>query len=216
MKVLITGTSNGIGHAAAYKFLNEGHRVIGLDLLPCDIKDCNYKHYICDVSDKNQLPDIKNINILINNAGLQNSADDIKNNLYSVINCTEKYGLQNNIKSIINQASVSAHNGCEFPNYVASKGGVLAYTKWTAKEIAKYGATCNSLSLGGVLTDLNDVVISDEAKWKEIMSMTPLNKWLTPDECAEWIYFLTIYNKSMSGQDLLIDNLETLNHKFVW
>ena len=39
MKVLITGTSRGIGRAICEKFLKEGHSVIGFDLLPCDIGD---------------------------------------------------------------------------------------------------------------------------------------------------------------------------------
>ena len=52
MKVLITGSSNGIGLASAYRFLKAGYEVIGLDLLPCEIIDPNYTHYICDVSNK--------------------------------------------------------------------------------------------------------------------------------------------------------------------
>ena len=82
--------------------------------------------------------------------------------------------------------------------------------------MAKYGATCNSLSFGGVLTELNRPVTEDAASWNTIMSMTPLKKWMTSYECAEWIYFVSVVNKSMSGQDIIIDNLETLNHQFVW
>ena len=116
------------------------------------------------------LPQIKCVDILINNAGTQDD-DAIDVNLKGLIRTTEEYGLQPNIKSICNMASVSAHNGAEFPYYVASKGGVLSYTKWTAKEIAKYGATCNSLSFGGVMTDLNQSVMDDDEAWEEIMCM---------------------------------------------
>ena len=52
MRVLITGSSKGIGQAIAKRFLKEGHEVIGLDLLPASIKDKNYTHYISDVSKK--------------------------------------------------------------------------------------------------------------------------------------------------------------------
>ena len=216
LRVVITGTHTGMGRELAWKFLSEGHLVFGLDIKESTIKDDNYQHVICDVSDRSTLPVIDNVDVLINNAGVQNTEKDIETNLLGVINCTEEYGLHENIKSILNQASVSAHNGAEFPYYVASKGGVLSYTKWVAKEVAKYGATCNSISFGGVLTGLNMSVLKDKESWDDIMSMTPLKKWVTEEEAAEWMYFLTVINKSMTAQDVLIDNGEMHNHKFVW
>ena len=48
-------------------------------------------------------------------------------------------------------------------------------------------------------------------------NVTPMKKWATLDEVCDWVYFLLINNKSMSGQDLLIDNGERdLNNTFVW
>lgn len=79
-----------------------------------------------------------------------------------------------------------------------------------------FGATCNSVSPGGVLTELNAPVINDKDKWHQIMEQTPLRKWATAEEIADWIYFLAVTNKSMTGQDVLIDNGEFFNHNFVW
>lgn len=216
MNVLITGASRGIGFATTNLFLSRGHRVYGIDWNSSSIQDSNYTHYLIDIRDKESLPNIPEIEILINNAGVQGSYDDIDVNLKGLINVTEAYGLQKNIHSILNQASVSAWNGAEFDRYVASKGGVLSYTRWVAKEIAKYGATCNSLSCGGVITELNSPVMEDSILWNKIMEQTPLKKWATAEEIAEWIYFFTVINRSCSGQDLIIDNLETLNHRFIW
>lgn len=222
MNVVITGSSKGIGLACCKHFLSAGHTVYGIDIYPVmDMEVLSYSNtfypVLCDVTSA-YLPDIKDVDILVNNAGIQcsDNKDVIDVNLKGLISTTEKYGLQPHIKSILNMASVSAHNGAEFDRYVASKGGVLSYTKWTAKHIAKYGATCNSLSFGGVLTELNQPVIEDEEAWNKIMSMTPLKKWMTSEECADWVYFFTVINKSCSGQDLIIDNMETLNHTFVW
>lgn len=220
MNVLITGTSKGIGKAIANHFILNNHNVIGIDKCKSSIEHDNYQHFICNICEKDSLPDFDDIEIVINNAGTQNSSgqfDDIDNNLIGTINCTEKYVLNNsNIVSVLNIASVSAHNGAEFGRYTASKGGILSYSVWTAKQIAKFGAVCNSLSFGGVETSLNNNVMQDSSSWDKIMSMTPLKKWMKLDECAEWAYFFTVKNKSCTAQDLIIDNGEFFNHQFIW
>ena len=96
MKVVITGASSGIGRAVAQKFLHKGHQVIGIDVLSDHIDGDTYKpspaspnmytHYIRDVS--KDIPDIDDVDILINNAGVQNSGNDIDINLKGTINCT--------------------------------------------------------------------------------------------------------------------------------
>ena len=216
MRVLITGSSKGIGKATAERFLKEGHEVIGLDLLPSSINNKNYTHYVCDVSKKKSLPSLEGIEIIINNAGKQND-HDIENNLVGSINITEKYAFQSSIKSVLFNASASAHSGFEFPEYVASKAGLLGYMKNVASRLAPLGATVNSISLGGVLTDSNAPVVENEKCWNQIMDATPLKKWATLDEVCDWIYFLTVINKSATGQDVLIDNGEyNLNSTFVW
>lgn len=217
LRVVITGTSSGMGTAIAKKFLEEGHFVYGIDVNQSVISDPNYTHYIADVGDASQLPEIDSVDILINNAGVQNSRNDMQTNFFGTKNCTEKYALDNhNIKSVLNQASNSATTGSEFGEYSASKGAVKTYSKWVAKQIAKYGATCNSISFGGVLSSLNKPVMNDKSKWDKIMSMTPLHKWTTVLEAAEWCYFLTVINRSATAQDFIVDNGETYNHTFVW
>ena len=215
MKVLITGTSQGIGKAIAELFLQKGHTVIGIDRQDSGIEDLDYIHYQCDVRDREHLPAIENIDILINNAGTQNE-DDIDINLKALIWITERYGIQPNIKSILNVGSASAHTGSEFPEYCASKGGVLAYTKNVAMRVAAYGATCNSMDPGGVLTPLNECVIKDPELWAEIMEETPLKRWATVEEIAQWAYFLTVTNTFCTGQSIIIDGGESIKHNFVW
>ena len=215
MKVLITGTSQGIGKAIAEKFLKNGHSVIGIDRQTQTVEDTAYTHFLCDVRDKEHLPEIENVEILINNAGTQNE-EDIDINLKALIHITEKYGVQPKIKSVLNIGSASGHTGAEFPEYCASKGGVLAYTKNVAMRVAQYGATCNSLDPGGVLTPLNECVMNDPKLWSEIMDETPLKRWATPEEIADWAYFLTVINTFCTGQNILVDGGESINYNFVW
>lgn len=216
MKILITGSSSGIGLSTSKYFLSKGYDVIGIDEKPSQINNPHYEHFTCDIS-KDELPDIEGINYLFNNAGKQNSNDDIQNNLVGSIRVSKKYGYQKSMKSILFNASASARTGFEFDYYVASKAGIVGYMKHLASLLAKDGVTVNSISLGGVLTSSNKVVMEDKSSWEKIMEVTPLKKWASLDEINEWVYFLLVTNKSMSGQDILIDNGEAnLNNTFVW
>ena len=215
IKVLITGTSQGIGKAIAVFFLEMGYSVIGIDRQEQSINHSWYLHHQCDISDYESLPEIDNVGILINNAGTQNG-NDIDINLKALIKVTEKYGIQKHIRSILNIGSASGHTGSEFPEYCASKGGVIAYTKNVALRVAAFGAICNSLDPGGVLTPLNDCVVNDPKLWDEIMQQTPLKRWATPLEIAQWAYFLTVTNRFCTGQSIIVDGGESINSHFVW
>ena len=214
MKVLVTGTSSGIGKEIAKLFLERGHEVVGFDIKESTITHYNYTHYVCDIS--KCLPEVENVQILINNAGIQDDDLAIKINLESTINVTEKYGINSNIKSILFIASASARNGAEFPKYSASKGGVVSYMKNVALRVSKFSATANSISPGGVITKVNDHILNDKKLYDAVLNETLLNKWCDPREIAEWAYFITVINKSMTGEDILIDNGEILKSNFIW
>ena len=215
IKVLITGSSQGIGKAIAEHFLEMGYSVIGIDRQRQTIEHLKYQHHQCDISKYESLPEIEDVGILINNAGTQNE-NDIDVNLKALIKVTEKYGMQKHIRSILNIGSASGHTGSEFPEYCASKGGIIAYTKNVALRVAAFGATCNSLDPGGVLTPLNDCVVNDPKLWDEIMQQTPLKRWATPREIAQWAYFLTVTNTFCTGQSIIVDGGESINSHFVW
>ena len=217
MKIIITGSSGGIGSAVASRFLSLGHTVYGIDTAPSVIDDPGYIHFIADIKDVRSLPDITDADIIFNNAGTQNSEDDIDNNLKGAINVTEKYIGCENLRSVLFNASASAVSGQEFPVYAASKAGLVGYMRNVAIRLAPRGVTVNAISLGGVYTSLNDPVVNDPESWEKIMAVTPLKKWMTADEAADWVVFLTVTNRSMSGQNLLIDNGEHgLIPTFVW
>ena len=216
MDILITGTSDGIGRATAEYFLERGHSVVGFDRKPPALAHPNYCHEILDICDADAYPEDVQPEILINNAGVQDSGRDIEINLMGTIRITEKYAIANpRIRAVVMVGSASAHTGSEFPEYAASKGGLLTYTKNVALRLAPR-AVCNSIDPGGVLTDLNRPVMEDPELWNQIMALTPLRRWATPEEIAEWIYFVGVRNRFMTGQNLLIDGGEAGDAHFVW
>ncbi len=217
MAVLITGTSSGIGRAAALKFISKGYKVIGVDRNPSTIDNERlYQHINWDITYYNNMPDMPDtVEILVNNAGTQ-CENDIEVNLVSTIKLTERYGIQPNIKAIVNVASTSAHNGAEFAEYAASKGGLLAYSKNVAQRVAQYGATCNSISPGGVITPINEHILQNKSLMDQVLNETLLHRWATSEEIADWIYFIAVVNRSMTGQDIIIDNGELSKFNFIW
>ena len=214
MKTLITGTSRGIGLACAKKYIEMGHEVIGFDRNEAGFTHPAYTHMIVDIT--GELPEIKDVEVLINNAGIQEGPDVIETNLKATIAVTEKYAFQEHIHSVVFMASSSASNGAEFPEYAASKGGVVTYMKNTALRLAGYGATVNSISAGGVYTPLNDHIINNPGLMDQCLNETLLHRWAGAEEIADLSYYLTNVNLSMTGQDLLIDNGEQLKSNFIW
>lgn len=219
MIVLITGTSSGIGRAAALEFLKNGHEVFGIDIMPPSVSDSRYTHFIADISKKETLPQIPGVEVLINNAGIQSGTEkDISVNLLGTMNVTEKYGFNDKIKSVLFIASVSALNGNEFAHYAASKAGCVGYMRHCAIRLANVRrATCNALCFGGVLTELNKPVMEDKKLWQRIMDVTPLKKWMTAEEAASWCYFMTCVNTFCTGQAIDISGGErNCADLFVW
>ncbi|MBQ3793770.1 MAG: SDR family oxidoreductase [Lachnospiraceae bacterium] len=214
MRILVTGSSRGIGLACVKKYIEMGHEVIGFDINPTDYKAKGYTHMLVDIA--GDLPDLEPIDVLVNNAGVQDGGREIEINLQGTIAVTEKYGIHDGIHSILFMASSSASNGAEFPLYAASKGGMVTYMKNTALRIAGFGATSNSISAGGVYTPLNQHIMEDASLMEQCLNETLLHRWADPEEIADLCYYLTNINKSMTGQDLLIDNGEQLKSNFIW
>ena len=131
---------------------------------------------------------------------------------------THKYAFQPTIKSVLFNASVSALTGNEFPSYAVSKAGIIGYMKNCAIRLANsYRATCNALCFGGVLTELNENVIKNNELWQKIMDVTPLRRWASAQEAADWIYFLTVTNKFCTGQAIDVSGGErNCADLFVW
>lgn len=227
-RVLITGTSCGVGRAAAVKFLDEGHDVFGLDIKEPTIEHPRYFHYRCDVSKKEELPYIADLTYIVNNAGIVTpQVDAIDVNLYGYINILEMYGNSPTLKSIVQVGSTASYKGYDNIRYCASQGGRDALTKWAANNFGndERHVIVNSLNLDGIVaadpekgiqgTSLEPELYAQPELMETIKNLSVLKKLATVEEIAEWIYFLLVKNTVMTGQILSIDGELIGAYKFI-
>jgi NAD(P)-dependent dehydrogenase (short-subunit alcohol dehydrogenase family) len=215
MNVVVSGSSSGIGLAIAERFLSEGHEVYGVDIAEAAIAHPSYHHIRCDIR-STELPSMPSPHIVIHSAGTLEEQDAIDVNLTGTMQFARHFVDSPNLRSMLFIASASARNGAEFPMYVASKAGIVGFMKNLTLELAKRGVTCNSISPGGVITPANDHILNDERLYQEVLDETLLGKWAEASEVADLAYYLTVVNRSITGEDILMDNGEMLKSNFVW
>ncbi len=228
MKILISGTSCGVGRAAAVKYLEMGHEVVGLDIKESTITHDRYAHHICDIANKNTLPDVTGINVLVNNAGIVTPrADAIAVNLEGYVNCVEKYGYDPELKSLLVIGSTASKKGYDNVNYNVSQGGRDALVQWCATNFSndERHVLCNGLRLDGIVaadpskgiqgTCLEPALYEHPELMEQIANLSSLKRLTTVEEIAEWIYFITVINTCVTGQIIDIDGELTGAWKFI-
>jgi 3-oxoacyl-[acyl-carrier protein] reductase len=159
------------------------------------------------------------VSILVNNAGttrdkliLQMSLSDFEHilntNLRSAFLCT-RAALRSMMKArwgrIVNVTSVAGLLGnAGQANYSASKAALIALTLSTAREMASRNITANAVAPGFVPTELTSTLT--EQQRKQMLDLTPLGRFGTPEEVAATICFLCSPEAGyITGQILCVD-----------
>ena len=136
---VVTGGAHGIGRAIAEKFLGEGHRVFGFDLRASSLESPAYRHFCYDVCAEEGPGLEETPEILISCAGTIEEEKAIDVNLRGAIRFAQRYADAPGLRSVLFIASASARNGAEFPQYVASKAGLVGYMKNLALSVSRRG-----------------------------------------------------------------------------
>ncbi len=215
MNVVVSGSSQGIGEAIAQRFLEGGQRVFGVDVRQGGIVHDRYTHLVHDIRDADY-PEIPDVGVVVCNAGTLEESDAIEVNLEATMRFAEHYASGPTVRSVLFIASASSRNGAEFPRYVASKAGIVGYMRNLALRLAPRGITCNSISPGGVVTPANAHILESDELYAQVLAETLLGKWALPEEVAELAWYLTMQNRSITGEDILMDNGEMLRSNFIW
>lgn len=218
MKVLVTGTSRGIGRSIAQKLLDEGHKVIGTSRSTNHAfpNNENYQHIACNLANPEEVENLKAVfeedkvpEVLINNAGMFAEADfDISDedwldnwdltlqvNLRSAaliskwaLNAWKKAGIEGRLINISSRAGTRGDTQ-EYASYAASKGGMTAFTKSIARSFGKHGITAYTIAPGFVDTDMAQGSI--ETYGEEYLTQgLALDSIAPPQQIAEISYLL--------------------------
>lgn len=180
-KVVITGTSRGIGFELAQLFANEGHEVIALSRKREPIASLNNKNITAmklDLSSEENIQEvctaIKNkwdrVDILIHNAGMlvnkpfeELTATDFRKcyevNVFGVASLSQNLmPLMNKDAHVVAISSMGGVQGsAKFPGlaaYSSAKGAVITLFELLAEEYKENGPSFNTLALGAVQTEM--------------------------------------------------------------
>ncbi len=233
--IIVTGGSRGIGAAIVKELARSGYNVV-LDYnkskeeaekiqKELQKEDTYIEIFKADVSKREEvkklikfaLEKFKNIDVLINNAGIDNEKmfQDITDedwqrvidvNLYSVF-CTTQEVLPSMLERkeglIVNISSVYGTNGgsCAAA-YSASKAGVDGLTKALAKELGPSNIRVNSIAPGCIYTDMNkNLKKEDFDGLKEILAIKKIGEGKDIARCIKWL----IEDEYTTGQVIKID-----------
>ncbi len=161
------------------------------------------------------------IDILVNNAGISRPAmlhkmteeqwDEVVDiHLKGAFLCTQAaspYFMEQQYGRIINVTSVAGIVGTTGQiNYASAKGGILAFTKSCARELARFGVNANVISLGIVFTEMTKK-LQEDPKLREIyLKRILLNRYAEPEDVAPAFVFLASDEaRYITGQVLCVD-----------
>ena len=158
------------------------------------------------------------LDILVNNAGITRDrsirkmtdddwTDVIDTNLNSAFYCTsaaipamieQKFGRIVSVASFVGQAGNFGQ-----ANYAASKGGLIAFTKVLALELARYNITANVISPGFTATDMLSGIPLD--RLEQIKEKIPMRRLAEPEEIAKAAAFLICDADYVTGQQISVN-----------
>lgn len=210
-KVLITGSSRGIGEAVARKLVKSGYDVLlhgksKSDKLVSLADELRCKYVYFDVGDENKAREILSkfqdaFYAIVLNAGITADAtfagldsfmwhsvvNTNLNSFYNILHPLIMPMARAKLGRIVVISSVSGIIGNRGQsNYAASKAGLIGAAKSLAIELASRNITVNVVAPGLIQTDM----ISDDLPLEDIKKLIPSKRFGKPEEVAGIVNFL--------------------------
>jgi 3-oxoacyl-[acyl-carrier protein] reductase len=231
---IVTGAATGIGEGIAQLFVSQGAQVFMLDRdadrneNAAKALEGNATAIACDVRDGNQVQSAVEdvirrsgqIDILINNAGIYprqaflgmseaqwDEMQDINlKSMFLLCRAVLPHMTRRGSGRVVNISSVTFHVGlANLSHYVASKGGVIGFTRSLAREMGVHGVYVNCITPGAILVEAEKKVATEE-QIQAIIELQSLKRRLVPLDIARVCSFLSSeMSDGMTGQTLNVD-----------
>ena len=230
-RVLITGSTQGIGKALAAAFVKNGYEVI----VHCskDIQKAEriraeigaHKAVVCDLSDMDEVNGLYEktgaVDCLILNASVQykepwteitgETFDKQFNvNVKSTLKLMQAYYpamKEKGFGRIVTIGSVNQYRQhSELSVYSATKCAVMKLVEIIAKQVAPFGVTVNNVAPGAIATPRNESVYNDAEKRKSVENVIPMGRFGKPEEIVGAVLMLCSEQGAyITGTDIIID-----------
>ncbi len=215
---------SGADVAFTYRSRVEEANVLVAELQSMGRKAVAFQSNAADTNQSNDvvqhvIKEFGRLDILVNNAGItkdgllmrmseQDWDDVITTNLKSVFNFTKavcRQMMSQQSGKIVNISSVVGVVGnAGQSNYVASKAGVIGFTKSIAKELASRNVQVNAIAPGFIETDMTEKL--NEKQKEGILSIIPQKRIAKPEEIAAVVCFLASNDSNyITGQTINVD-----------
>ena len=230
-KVLITGSTQGIGKALATAFVKNGDEVIvhcskDIEKAECIRKEIGaHKAVVCDLSNMDEVNALYEktgaVDCLILNASVQYKElwQDITDetfdkqfdiNVKSTLKLMQAYYpamQEKGFGRIVTIGSVNQYRQhSELSVYSATKCAVMKLVEIIAKQVAPFGVTVNNVAPGAIATPRNESVYNDEEKRKAVESVIPMGRFGKPEEIVGAVLMLCSEQGAyITGTDIVID-----------
>lgn len=230
-KVLVTGSTQGIGKELARVLVQEGYEVTvhgSSDLSKAErVREEIGAHraVVADLSDMEQARSLRqktgDMDVLILNASVQykESWDQISEetfdrqvtvNLKSTLFLMQDYLPAMKEKGwgrVVTVGSVNQYRQHpELPMYAATKCAVMSLVKNVAKQVAPYGVTVNNVAPGAIATPRNAAIYEDDERRRAVESTIPMGRFGQVEDCVGAILLLcSDAGAYITGSDLIVD-----------
>ena len=231
MKVLITGSTQGIGKALANAFVQKGYEVI----VHCskDIEKAErvreeigaHQAVICDLSKMEEVNGLYaktgDVDCLILNASVQYRTPwyEIKEDeMEAQLNVNFKSSLklmqayypkmkENGFGRIVTVGSVQQYRPHkDMAVYAATKCATVSLEENIAKQVAPFGITVNNVAPGVIVTPRHDTVLADKEYREKVIAGIPVGYAGDPNDCVGAVLMLcSEQGRYITGTDIIID-----------
>jgi len=225
-RVLISGTSRGIGKYLANYYLDKECIVFGCSRSKSDISHENYRHFILDITNEGSVKEMfsiirreyQKIDVLINNVAVMITSHALISSLRSVKEMMDtnfigtyllskeaaKIMKKDKFGRIVNFSSLAVPLNLEGEAaYIASKSAIESFTRVLSFELVPFNITVNTVGPSLIQTDILKNITEDQKK--KILDKMALRKFGHESDVANVIdFFIDEKSSAVTGQTIYL------------